>query len=293
MSLTSGWYLFILCFGLVKMNLELCVGKWNQSKIFNKGVLSVQVSVTLLVVPLFMSSANNVKGCGVLHAQPPIAKEPYCQRDPLNWDGLLWSVTKKEAVWESRPDRALCCHAAAGVVQHGRFIGQANDRPEERKTQIGSPYLIPVFATPPPPLSSCFSFPLSLLLNCFHGREETDMDRALISDTGKHFYLFLPLPIHPRCTLLVYLSYWVNTTAFLTVWTLGLKCWIAWVEGLLQRISCRILKIIRTVVFFFFFNKILPCGNKDICQCKWPFIIYNGDTHAIVLQLSMSPDNVS
>lgn len=89
--------------------------------------------------------------------------------------------------------------AAAGSVQPGRFIGRASDRREGNKNQIGKPYLIPLrFLSlprlPPHPPSSCFSFPLSLLFNCFHGREETDMDTALISDTGKHFYLFLPHP---------------------------------------------------------------------------------------------------
>lgn len=89
---------------------------------------------------------------------------------------------------------------AAGSVQPGRFIGRASDRRERNKNQIGKPYLIPLrFLSlprllPSYPPSSCFSFPLSLLLNCFHGREETDMDTTLISDTGKHFYLFLPLP---------------------------------------------------------------------------------------------------
>lgn len=60
-----------------------------------KGVLSVQVTVASLVVSAFTGSANNVKGCGELHTQLPIAKESQCQRDPLHWDGLVWSRGSK------------------------------------------------------------------------------------------------------------------------------------------------------------------------------------------------------
>lgn len=168
-----------------------------------KGVLSVQVTVASLVVSAFTGSANNVKGCGELHTQLPIAKESQCQRILFTGTALSEAVTQKEAAWErpsDRRERSLLSSAAAGSVQPGRFIGRASDRRERNKNQIGKPYLIPLrFLSlprllPPYPPSSCFSFPLSLLLNCFHGREETDMDTALISDTGKHFYLFLPLP---------------------------------------------------------------------------------------------------
>lgn len=151
MSLTSGWYFLNFILVSSKWISSFVLGSETNRRFWIKGVLSVQVPVASLVVSLFVSSANNVKGCGVLHTQPPIAKEPHCQRDPLNRDGLFWSsCSRGGCVGEPIGGRALL---SPPLLVRRNQVDSLDEQmtAEERKTQIGNPYLIPLFATPPPP----------------------------------------------------------------------------------------------------------------------------------------------
>lgn len=129
--------------------------------------------------------------------------------DPLNWGWLF------QKWWESRSVRALCRHHYRRRDATTSIYWMSKWHTREKESPIGKPLSLSSLCHASSPPSSCFSFPLSLLLNCFHGREETDMDRALMSDTGKHFYLFLsppllsftcPVLVLPRCPLLVFMN---------------------------------------------------------------------------------------
>lgn len=122
-----------------------------------KGVLSVQVTVASLVVSAFTGSANNVKGCGELHTQLPIAKESQCQRDPLHWDGLVWSRGSKrgcmgETIGSERalPAVKRRCRVGATRPIHWTSKWQTGEKQKPNWKTLSHSSPIPLFATPPP-----------------------------------------------------------------------------------------------------------------------------------------------
>lgn len=121
------------------------------------------------------------------------SKIVHCHRETVNWDWVVCSfptLFKKEA-WEGRAERKQedntlpLSRIGYDKLTHRGWRGRAtSERRESDRRQEGTNWKT---------LSLAF---LSLILflfppHCFRGREETDKDRALNSDTGKHFSFFL------------------------------------------------------------------------------------------------------